>query len=206
LLNLLFPARCVSCHTWGNWLCSTCIDQIIFFEPPWPRFLDETWPLQAVRAAAHLGGPLRDAIHHFKYQGLRALAAPLGDILFDAWDAEPWPVDAIAPVPLHPLRQRERGYNQSALLAQELSLHSGISVAREALLRVHPTPPQVGLNPAEREANVRDAFRCPDKALRGQRVLLVDDVLTTGATLRACAEALLEGQAAAVLGLTLAHG
>jgi len=205
LLNLLFPPRCVSCKAHGAWLCSACVDEIVFFETPWPTFLDEMRPLQGVRAAAHLSGPLRQAIHRYKYGGLRALTPILGEILCDCWDADPWPADVIVPVPLHPQRLRERGYNQSALLARELARHTGIPVAEGTLQRITPTPPQVGLRAAERAENVRGAFRCQDDALARRQVLLVDDVLTTGATLRACAEALLERQASAVWGLTLAR-
>ena len=205
LLNLLFPPKCVACGVRGSWLCPDCMDQIEFFEPPWQWMLDEISPLQDVRCAARLGGPLREAIHSFKYEGLRALARTLGEVLYDCWDVEPWPVDVIVPVPLHPSRLRERGYNQSALLARELARHTGLPIAERVLLRISPTRPQVGLNVAERAENVRDAFRCRDESLRGQQVLLVDDVLTTGATLRACAQALLQGKARAVWGLTLAH-
>jgi ComF family protein len=204
-LNLLFPPRCVGCGAHGAWLCPSCQDEILFFEPPWPALLDEIDPLQGVRAAAHLSGPLRQAIHRFKYRGLRALSPVLGEMLFDCWDAEPWPVDVIVPVPLHPQRQRERGYNQSALLARELARHTGLPVAEGTLLRITPTPPQVGLKALERAENVRGAFRCQDDALAGKQVLLVDDVLTTGATLRACADALLQRKIRTVWGLTLAR-
>jgi ComF family protein len=205
LLNLLFPPRCVACRAAGDWLCPACLDLILFFEPPWPSLMEESWPLQEVRSAAHLSGPLREAIHSFKYKGLRALAGTLGQIVYDCWEAEPWPIDVIVPVPLHPQRRRERGYNQSTLLARELARHTGLPVVEGTLVRVTPTRPQVGLNAAERAENVRDAFRCRGKDLSGLQVLLVDDVLTTGATLRACAQALLEGGANAVWGLTLAH-
>jgi ComF family protein len=204
-LNLLFPPRCVGCDAHGAWLCPSCLDEILFFEPPWPPFLDDIYPLRDVRAAAHLSGPLREAIHRFKYAGLRALSPVLGEMLYDCWDAEPWPAQVIVPVPLHPQRQRERGYNQSALLARELARHTGLPVATGTLLRISPTPPQVGLKAIERAENVRGAFRCQNDALAGKQVLLVDDVLTTGATLRACAEALLQGQAQAVWGLALAR-
>jgi ComF family protein len=205
LWTLLFPPRCVDCRARGHWLCPDCIDQILFFEPPWPQILDEVWPLQDVRVAAHLWGPLRQAIHSFKYGGLRALAGILGEILFDCWDTEPWPVDVIVPVPLHPSRLRERGYNQSALLAHELSRRTELPVVEGVLLRITPTRPQVGLDAAERAENVRDAFRCRDESLRDLQVLLVDDVLTTGATLRACGQALLQGNAGTVWALALAH-
>jgi ComF family protein len=205
MLNLLFPPRCVECSTSGHWLCPDCLDQILFFEPPWPPFLDDVWPLQGIRAAAHLSGPLRKAVHRFKYTGLRSLASTLGEILYDCWEAEPWPVDIVVPVPLHPQRVRERGYNQSLLLARELARYTALPVIEEVLLRISPTPPQVGLSAAQRAENVRHAFSCRDDSLRGAQILLVDDVLTTGATMRACGSALLEGEAGAVWGLTLAH-
>ncbi len=167
--------------------------------------MQELWPLSGARSAAHLSGPLREAVHSLKYEGVRALAGTLGQIVYDCWEAEPWTVDVIVPVPLHPQRRRERGYNQSALLARELARHTSLPVVEGALLRVTPTQPQVGLNAAERVENVRGAFRCGGDDLSEQRVLLVDDVLTTGATLRACAQALLEGGAQGVWGLTLAH-
>lgn len=161
--------------------------------------------MQAVRAAAHLSGPLRKAIHSFKYKGLRVLADTFGNILYDCWEAEPWPVDIIVPVPLHPQRLRERGYNQSALLARKLGHHTALPIAEHALRRINPTPPQVGLNATQRAENVRDAFQCVDDSLSGLNVLLVDDVLTTGATLRSCAQALQEGNVHAIWGLTLAR-
>jgi ComF family protein len=206
LLDLLFPPRCVACHCAGEWLCTTCLDQIGFYEPPWPRILEDGFPLHGVRAAAHFHGPLREAIHAFKYGGLRTLTGTLGEMLVDCWDADPWPVDVIVPVPLHPSRVRERGYNQSALLAHHLARYAGLALTEDALVRVTPTAPQVRLNTAQRVENVRDAFRCRDGSLRGSRVLLVDDVLTTGATLRACAGTALAGGASQVWGLALAHG
>ncbi|MGC8786236.1 MAG: ComF family protein [Anaerolineae bacterium] len=133
------------------------------------------------------------------------MASVLGEILYDCWVAEPWPVDVILPVPLHPQRFRERGYNQSTLLARELARHTALPIAEHSLSRIAPTLPQVGLNAAQRAENVRNAFRCTDDSVSGLSVLLVDDVLTTGATLRACAQALLQGNAYAVWGLTLAH-
>jgi len=208
LCNLLFPPQCVACGTHGSWLCSSCIARIEFVKPPWVQasLIGGISPLQGLRAAARLSGPLQKAIHSFKYKGLRALAPALGEMLYQCWEAQSWPVDVIVPVPLHASRLRQRGYNQSALLARELARRSDLPVTEQVLLRVIATRPQVGLNATERAENVRHAFRCCDSSLRGLQVLLVDDVLTTGATLRACARALLQGKARAVWGLTLAHG
>jgi ComF family protein len=178
---------------------------VIFLEPPWPHLLDDISPLQDIHAAARLAGPLRKATHQFKYGGLRVLAPLLGQMLFDCWSSDPLPVQVIVPVPLHSSRLRERGYNQSALLAHELAKHTGLPVSENALVRLTPTPPQVGLNAVERARNVRGAFSCINGELRGCQVLLVDDVLTTGATVRTCAEELLRAGSGNVWGLTLAR-
>jgi len=203
--NLLFPPRCAGCDAPGYWLCPSCIAQIEFLQSSWEP-TDELPSLRGLRSVARLSGPLQKAIHSFKYEGLRALASTLGAILSDGWEAAPRAVDVIVPVPLHPSRLRERGYNQSALLVRELGRRAGLPVAERTLLRTTPTRPQVGLNVEERAQNVRNAFRCHDNPLRGLRVLLVDDVLTTGATLRACTHALVQGEVHAVWGLTLARG
>jgi len=155
---------------------------------------------------ARLNGPLQKAIHSFKYKGLRALANTLGDLLYDGWVAAPQAVDVIVPVPLHPSRSRERGYNQSALLVRELGRLAALPIEERTLKRVTPTRPQVGLSAEERAENVRNAFRCHDNRLQGLRVLLVDDVLTSGATLHACAHALVQGNVRAVWGFTLTRG
>jgi len=159
-----------------------------------------------MRSATMFDAPVRSAIHHLKYKNVRDLAQPLALLLVDAYRRMPLPADCIVPVPLHKRRARERGFNQSALLARELGQLTGLPVAHEALLRAKYTVPQIGLDARERVENVRDAFRCTAGAFSGQRVLLVDDVCTTGSTLEACAAALHEeGGAASVWALTVAR-
>ena len=162
--------------------------------------------MQGARSAAPLEGPLREAVHQFKYQGVRVLASILGDILHTGWSFDPWPAEVIVPVPLHHSRLRQRGYNQSGLLSCELSSRTGLPVAETVLKRTAPTRPQVGLSAQERADNVRNAFCCVEQGLLRAKVLLVDDVWTTGATMRACGQALLAGGVQAVWGLTLARG
>jgi ComF family protein len=114
------------------------------------------------------------------------------------------PIDAVVPVPLHRARQRERGFNQSAHLARQLGAHFGWPVVEGVLVRARPTVPQVGLEPAQRRTNVAGAFHCIDGSLAGKRLLLVDDVRTTGATLEAASLALHQGGAASIWAYTLA--
>ena len=148
------------------------------------------------------------AVGQFKYNDLRVLAGPLGSLMADRWeclrpgDREP---DVIVPVALHPQRERARGYNQAALLADELSRQLGLPAVPDALVRVRDTMPQVGLSSHERRENVRGAFSCRGSTLSGRRVLLVDDVCTTGATLEAAASALLDGGVESVWAYTLAR-
>jgi ComF family protein len=165
-------------------------------------------PLDGVRASAFHTDPLSKAIHQFKYEGLKVLAAPLGRLMAESWQ-EVGPAgqhfDAIVPVPLHRSRERERGYNQAALLARELAAHLGVPVVENAVDRSKATVPQVGLDAQARKANVKDAFRCAKAKLAGNHVLLVDDVFTTGATLEAAATALRQGGAVTVWAYTLAR-
>ena len=151
---------------------------------------------------------LREALHAFKFRGKRAVARPLGDLLAEAGAGYPGARGAglLVPVPLYPDRERERGFNQAALLAERLGRLWGVAVAANALERTAATPAQTGLSGEERRRNVRGAFAVPRPArVAGRRVLLVDDVLTTGATADACARALRRAGAAEVGVLTVAR-
>jgi ComF family protein len=163
--------------------------------------------MDGLRTCAFHSGPLRTAIHQFKYEGLRSLAAPLGQLMSRAWsDLDPVDgLDAIVPVPLHRSRQRERGYNQAALLARELGPSLHCPVVEDELVRVKATAPQIDLSAEQRRANVQGAFKCTKGSLAGKRVLLVDDVCTTGATLEAAAAALYQANVASVWSFTLAR-
>jgi ComF family protein len=132
---------------------------------------------------------LRNLIHLFKYNKIRPLARPLGALLARAIPREQ-SFDLIVPMPLHWKKQWTRGYNQSALLAKEIARKWGVPAAN-IVRRVKATSPQAGLSNAKRRLNVRGAFRIrKDRNLKGLRVLLIDDVLTTGATASACAKVL----------------
>lgn len=121
------------------------------------------------------------------------------------WARYPMPVDVMVPVPLHKQRLRWRGFNQAALLAFELSKRVDVPVDGDILVRHRATAAQVDLDAEQRKENVEDAFRCTSRGAVDQRVLLIDDVCTTGSTLEACAVALRQGGARSALALTLAR-
>jgi len=164
-------------------------------------------PYAGARSFGYYSTELAKIIQQLKFQGRRNLAGLLGPLLtaafFESWNREDF--DLVVPVPLHPRRQRERGFNQSELLAQFLS-HNIAVFHSPALIRARATLPQVGLTDAERKENVRNAFRCSlPQRVSGKRVLLVDDVMTTGATVASAAQALLNGGALRVSVLTVAR-
>ncbi|MEO7327749.1 MAG: ComF family protein [Minicystis sp.] len=152
------------------------------------------------------GGALATTVRRFKYGARPDLARPLGALLRRAAEDAGLAVDLIVPVPLHPHRLAERGYNQAALLAAQLAQSLGARLGPRALARVRNTPPQAQLDRARRLGNVVEAFRLRTPLqVRGRRVLLIDDVATTGATLAACRAALLEGGARSVTALVIAR-
>jgi ComF family protein len=158
-----------------NFVCRSCIER-----PP---------PLQRIMCAMEYGGALRQAILQAKYEKRSHLCRGLAQLWTGAEHESDW--DLVVPVPLHRRRLRRRGYNQAALIAQHLGNHVKARVTIGALIRTRQTLPQVGLSAAAREENVRGAFACSKRhRFAGTRILLVDDVMTTGATLRACAKAL----------------
>jgi ComF family protein len=116
-----------------------------------------------------------------------------------------WGLDLVVPVPLGMARLKTRGYNQAALLAYPLSLVTGLVHKPKAIMRTKETQTQVGLSLASRRANVQDAFSADNKVVAGKRVLIIDDVITTGATMHACASALIQAGAKEVYGLALAR-
>jgi competence protein ComFC len=149
---------------------------------------------------------MRKAIHELKYRNLKAISSCLAELLADYLRANPVPGEVLVGVPLYPRRLRERGYNQSSLLARELSRRIGWPVVEDCLVRVKQAQPQVrAVDVEERRRNVAGAFACRDEKLGGKQIVLVDDVCTSGATLESCAAALKNKGATSVWGLTLAR-
>lgn len=198
LCSILSPPRCAACDASVGLtaaFCASCARALV----PWTRAAHEDDP---VGAAYEYGGPLARAITRMKYSDRPDLARPLGHALArGAPIARP---DAIVPVPLHPKRLAERGFNQTALLARPLARLMGAPLVLRALVRTRDTPRQATLSRAARLQNVDGAF-IGSRVVRGRRVLLVDDVCTTGATLRACIRALRAAGALEVAAFVLAR-
>jgi ComF family protein len=227
----LYPRACPGCDALsdrpGRHLCSQCLAQIRLHD----RSLCSACGAQAegevrhgfvcdacrawrpafdrARSAGYFQGVLRELTHQFKYSGALWLRHDLADLLLGCLSAhfEAGAVDAVVPVPLHALRERERSYNQSALLAQEVAARLGRRFDGRALVRTRRTESQTAFDVARRHANVLGAFTAARPEWVARRcVLLVDDVMTTGATLSECARALKKAGARAVWAVTVARG
>lgn len=160
-------------------------------------------PIERGVAAFEYGGPMADAIRRLKYDNRPDLAAPLGRMLAEAGAHLSGCVDAVVPVPLHARRRRERGFDQAALLAKPVARLLDVRLRVRALVRLRHTPPQAERTLADRLSNMRGAFTAR-RSLAEQRILLIDDVQTTGATLAAASHALKDAGVAEVHTLALA--
>lgn len=205
LLDLLFPPRCPGCRTRGVLFCAKCLDRCrsLRVDPIVGRKHSQAM-LTTATGLYHYDTPVREAIHMFKYRRRRGLAKPLGALMVEALPAHVASCTAVVPVPLHSSRMRERGFNQSALLARVLAAELQQPLV-QGLQRIRATVHQVGLRPDARELNVRGAFAWSGEAVPAV-VLLIDDVLTTGATMRECARILRIAGAREVHGLALTRG
>jgi competence protein ComFC len=149
---------------------------------------------------------IRKAVHQLKYRNLKAIVPCLGELLAGYVRSNPLPGEALVAVPLHPRRLKDRGYNQSSLLARELGKRIDLPVIEDCLIRIKQAQPQVrAVDVEERRRNVAGAFVCRDEEVSSKPIILIDDVCTSGATLESCAAALKGGGATFVWGLTLAR-
>jgi ComF family protein len=220
-LDIALPTLCVACRepVDGEGVCAGCWAKLSFIAQPFcPRlgipFVYDPGPdllsMEAIanppaytraRAAVRYDDVARTLVHALKYQDRTDLAPAMGRWMARAGEELLADADVLVPVPLHWRRGWSRRYNQSGALARVLEKHTGVPVARNALRRTRPTQQQIGLSRSQRAANVQGAFKvAPEKAheIQGRHVVLVDDVLTSGATTDACARALLRARAAQV--------
>ena len=215
-MDLAFPATCAGCGREGEPLCAACLpalDARLDLPGGLPIGLpaDLPEPLLQVEWCAPFAGAVRGALHQLKYAGERRLARPLGEAVARRWARVGVGATLVVPVPVHGDRERKRGYDQAALIAEVAAERLGLPYVR-ALERTRVTVAQFELGRDERSTNVVGAFRVRHRAaspargsVAGQWVLLVDDVVTTGATLAACAVALEEAGAYAVSAVVVAR-
>lgn len=230
-LDLLYPRVCAGCGQpagySGHLLCGDCLLGLPLIHPPYCRccgdpvegqiehayecsFCRRRRPFfRAARSAVRYRGSVRNVIRSFKYTGMTALAEDCAPLIVATVRAHyaSIPFDAVVGVPLHRRRERIRGFNQSAILAHCVGKMLGVPAPQVVLDRRRDTPTQTGLSMAQRRGNVRNAFVVERPAwIEGRRILLVDDVMTTGATVNACSRALMDAGAASVHVATVARG
>jgi competence protein ComFC len=219
-VDSFFPRRCVGCGKVGGFLCPECLGRLPRLIPPFcprcgrpqasgivcPSCWQRPTEIDGIRSPFRFDEVIRKAIHELKYRNLKAISPCLAELLADYLKENPLPGEALIGVPLHPRRLRERGYNQSGLVAAELGKRIGLPVIEDCLIRVKQAQPQVkAVDVEERRRNVADAFVCRDERVSGKQIILIDDVCTSGATLESCAAALKNKGAKSVWGLTLAR-
>lgn len=220
LLDILFPPRCGGCQRVGSFWCPGCAAAVQALPLPICRRCglpiargtlchgcraSLNYPV-IIRSVGLYAAPLSSAIQQLKYDGVMAIAEPLGQLLAGYWQPQGLAMDLVVPVPLHGRRLRERGFNQARLLAVAFCCRAGLPLVQEGMLRRdRDTPQQVKLGPEERRHNMTGAFAWHGPPLPGVRALLIDDVATTGATLAACAQALREAGARRIWALTVAR-
>jgi ComF family protein len=213
LLDLALPASCAGCGAEGEPLCPRCRRSLAIrlnLPSGIPMGLPAAMPMPLAQLewCAPFTGSVRAALHHLKYSGEQRLAIPLGEAMAARWRSAGAGGQLLVPVPVHAERARRRGYDQAVLLAAQTSCRLGMPW-HHALQRHRHTAPQFDLGRTARRSNVSGAFvidgAASEERVRGRWIVLVDDVVTTGSTLGACAEALYGAGALAVSGLTVAR-
>lgn len=201
VLDLIFPPRCSGCGRVDTRWCARCAQNLAAV----PLAMDAVrlLGLDALVATGEHSGQLQRAVQALKYEGVLQVAEPLAQRMIRVIDAQNWRFDRVLAVPLHRRRLAQRGYNQAKALAHIIAQHYQLPLADDLLTRQRDTRTQVGLNRPQRIANMEGAFLVTPTKLQGQRILLVDDVRTTGATISACAQALRSAGASRVYGITV---
>jgi ComF family protein len=199
---MLFPPKCLCCGRLGDEvLCGDCSRKIEYVD---------SGGRSTVRSVCKYEGVVKRAIQKFKFRGKKALSAPLASLLIEYIRRDNsincGEIHLITSVPLSQRRFKKRGFNQSSILAEQVAGHFGIPFEENVLLRTRDTSPQFDLRRSDRIKNVEGAFLLTDEELvRGRTILIIDDILTTGATASECSRVLLGGGAEKVLVLTLSQ-
>jgi ComF family protein len=225
LLNILFPETCPVCHGPAKNhsiapFCANCWQTVSPYEGPaclrcgkplvsdasitCGECLQDEPAFTSARSFGLYEGALKKAINLLKYHNVKRLSKPLSDIITPVKIPA---VDTVVPVPLYEKRLRQREYNQSALLAKYLAESLGVSVLLNCLVKIRDTAPQVGLRSKDRRKNIKNAFAVTQREqIEGKNIMLVDDVVTTGATIRECSRVLKKAGADNIYVIALAHG
>lgn len=218
LLDWIYPPQCVSCGTPGSLFCRDCRDGL---QPVGDHFCSKCgkplnkgrscrlcrmteFPFLASRAPYIYDGPAAALIKKLKYEGCLDLVPILSNLLYDFWKELGWDADLIIPVPLSEKRRAQRGFNQSEMIGRSFSKKVGIPIKPGALMKIRHTAQQVGLNAEERRENLSGAFAAEKVMVQGKRILLLDDVMTTGSTFAECSAVLLDAGAGSVVCLSVA--
>ncbi len=220
IIDWVYPPRCAGCGEMNHRWCQKCHSDVILIDPhqscptcSYPHASQINCPdcknltpkFSALRSFALYKDPIRKAVHRLKYESDIGLAEVLAMYLAEVIVRTDWQIDLVTAVPLSGHRMRQRGYNQSALLARNLAWLLNLPFSARALIRIKETQVQVGLDSRQRKLNVDKAFLANPKFCAQKSILVVDDVATTGATLSSCAQALISASSRQVYAVTLAR-
>ena len=222
LLDILFPKFCASCKNEGDFLCSDCFNKIKVFSGYFcpvcgkrdfkprkhPACAGKTFLKTLIVTTFYNDFLIREIIHAYKYNFIKPLAEPLSQLLIKSIEAPEngFSDFILIPIPLHPTRLKWRGFNQAELIAKKLSERYQITIETNALIRAKNTTPQVEVGEREKRIeNIKNAFFCPNSDLvKDQKIILVDDVSSTGATLEEAAKTLKNSGAKEIWGMVIA--
>jgi ComF family protein len=220
-IDFIFPPNCIGCGITGEKICYSCKRAIniisggfcevcgdvslIYENKLCDRCNLKIPAYEAVRSWAYYEGLLLKAIHDLKYRGNIGIGEALAQPLVVLLKKLSWKIDLVSAVPLDAKKVRQRGFNQSILIGKPLANQAGLVYSSKAIRKIRSTKSQVGLDYSQRIKNVHGAFIANTKIVTGKTILLVDDVITTGATLNACAQALTDAEARLIYGITVAR-